>query len=82
MLERRAVTSHFNAPFGVFVCVANAHAHVNVQCVYVCLQGAYSTSLLASCHLCFHSVECNSMQQVTDFLPLKSGPQHLTPDLQ
>lgn len=69
----------------VFVCVASVHAHVNVQCVCVCvfvcvfLQGAYSTSLLANCHLRFRFMECNSMRQLTDFKPLKFDPQLLTP---
>lgn len=78
-MGRSVVTSHFNAPFFVcvFVCVASVHAHVNVQyvCACVCLQGAYSTSLLVNCHLRFRSMECNSMQQLTDFKPLKSDTQ-------
>lgn len=70
-----AVTRHFNAPFGVCVfvcvCVASVHAHVNVQYVWVRVrpQGAYSTSLLANCHLRFRSMECNSMRRLTNFKP-------------
>ena len=82
-----AVTRHFNAPFGVYVfvcvcvCVASVHAHVNVQYVWVRVrpQGAYSTSLLANCHLRFRSMECNSMRRLTDFKPLKpENPLNVT----